>query len=85
MKVSIIISIFNSVIALPIWLLIMGAQLPNVRSHYESANAVPAQEPSPTPQNGRKVEEIPGSPPPAGAFNMENKFQSDIVVGAELS
>lgn len=83
MKVSIIISIFNSVIALPIWLLILGAQLPKVRSHYESS--VQESSSSET-RNETKANGTPGTPPPAGAFQRDENFQSDIVVtGAELS
>ena len=83
MKVSIIISIFNSVIALPIWLLILGAQLPTVRNHYESAHAV--QESSTETRIETKANGAPGTPPPAGAFNRDDNFQSDIATGAELS
>jgi len=86
MRVSIVISIFNSVIALPIWLLILSAQLPSVRYHFERSKA--EQESSSNVQNASdEINGIKegGPQPPIGAFSKETNIVSDISSGGELS
>jgi len=77
-KMVLYLSIFNSVIALPIWLLLLGLQLPVVRRGFEISTEVSL--------SSQPADSVKANEPPSGTFELtENNFKSDVVSGGELS
>uniref|UniRef100_A0A7S2W1S3 Uncharacterized protein n=1 Tax=Eucampia antarctica TaxID=49252 RepID=A0A7S2W1S3_9STRA len=84
-RAALIVSVFNSIIALPIWLLLLGLQLPHVRHAFENSSSVVESESS---SSAKTDDKEGGEQPPSGAFQSpETNFQTDAAVTAvgELS